>query len=310
MIMKRFLGMIIACFLMFGIVGCSTSTTSPSKGEKIIVTTTIAQIADIVKNVGGEHVEVISLMGPGTDPHLYQASQGDIKKLHDADIIFYNGLHLEGKMNEIFEKMMDEKPTYAVAERIPENMLKKSGQDSSAHDPHVWFDITLWKYAVLAVQEGLSEIDPKHSADFEKNTEKYVQELDTMHQYALDKISEIPEQRRVLVTAHDAFNYFGDAYGLEVMGLQGLSTDSEYGLKDVQSLVDTLVKRNIKAVFIESSISERSINAVVEGSKKKGHVVTIGGELYSDAMGEEGSETGTYLGMFKKNIDTIVSALK
>jgi len=281
-----------------------------SSSETIQVTTTTGQVADVVKNVGGDQVEVTSLMGPGVDPHLYQASQGDIKKLNDADMIFYNGLHLEGKMGEIFKKMSEDKTIVAVGETIPEDMLLTADDDSNAHDPHVWFNIQAWIHAVDSVEEELTKHSPENEELFKENAANYKQELEEMDQYAKEQIQTIPKEGRVLVTAHDAFKYFGHAYDLEVMGLQGLSTDSEYGLKDVQSLVDTLVDSNIKAVFIESSISEKSISAVVEGAKKQGHEVVIGGELFSDAMGEEGTEEGTYIGMFKHNVDTIVSSLK
>jgi manganese/zinc/iron transport system substrate-binding protein len=304
--------LMVTSIVLFSIVGagCAGSNETEKHEGKIVVTTTIGQIADIVKNVGGEHVEVTALMGPGVDPHLYQASQGDIQKLSNADMIFYNGLHLEGKMGEIFEKMAKNKPTVAVAEAIPTEKLLKSADDANAYDPHVWFDIDLWSIAVEKVRDELIKFDPKHEEDYKKNAESYLQRLQELKTYAKEQIAQIPEESRVLITAHDAFGYFGHAYGIEVMGLQGLSTDSEYGLKDVQSLVETIVSRNIKAVFIESSISEKSIKAVVEGAKKRGHTVSIGGELFSDAMGEEGTEEGTYIGMYKHNIDTIVSALK
>ncbi|MFD2680606.1 metal ABC transporter solute-binding protein, Zn/Mn family [Bacillus seohaeanensis] len=292
------------------IAGCNTEKTTESNNEKVVVTTTISQIADAVENIGGEHVEVQSLMGPGIDPHLYKAKQSDIGKLQAADIIFYNGLHLEGKMLEIFEKMDAEKPTYAIADSIPKQQLRKDAADETAMDPHVWFDIDLWKTALVQVTEGLIEIDPNNKEAYEKNAEQYFTKLDELKEYAEAEMAKIPERQKVLVTAHDAFNYFGAKYHLEVMGLQGLSTDSEYGLRDVQNLVDTLVDRNIKAVFVESSISEKSINAVIEGAKDKNHQVEIGGELYSDAMGEEGTEEGTYIGMYKHNVDTIVEALK
>lgn len=305
---------ILAVFLL---TACGSGQTSGGSNEgnesstKIIqVTTTTGQVADVVKNVGGDQVEVTSLMGPGVDPHLYQASQGDIQKLNNADMIFYNGLHLEGKMGEIFEKMSEDKTIVAVGESIPEALLLAADGDSNAHDPHVWFNIQAWIHAVDTVEEELSKQSPENEELFKDNAANYKQELEEMDQYAKEQIQTIPDESRVLVTAHDAFAYFGHAYGLDVMGLQGLSTDSEYGLKDVQGLVDTLVERNIKAVFVESSISEKSISAVVEGAKKQGHDVVIGGELFSDAMGEEGTEEGTYIGMFKHNVDTIVSSLK
>ncbi|MFS1515016.1 metal ABC transporter solute-binding protein, Zn/Mn family [Bacillus sp. SCS-151] len=311
--MKKKLMLLLTSLLTFIILatGCSDDTSQTNKSDSLItVTTTIGQIADIVENVGGEYVEVTPLMGPGIDPHLFQASQGDIKKLSEADIIFYNGLHLEGKMNEIFEKMRAEKPTYAVSETVPEDMLLAKPGDTKAIDPHVWFDTELWAYSVKAVSEGLAQLDPEHADTYHANAEKYIDTLKEIRAYAEEQLAQIPEESRVLVTAHDAFGYFGEAYGIEVMGLQGLSTDSEYGLKDVQNLVDLLVDRKIKAVFIESSISEKSINAVVEGAKEEEHEVIIGGSLYSDAMGEQGTEEGTYEGMYMHNIDTIVSALK
>ncbi|TKD72005.1 metal ABC transporter solute-binding protein, Zn/Mn family [Pseudalkalibacillus hwajinpoensis] len=309
--MKKWIGVLFTALLFLMVLaGCSSTDAGKDSEGKIKITTTIGQIGDIAKNIGKEHVKVDSLMGPGIDPHLYKASQGDINKLSNADIIFYNGLHLEGKMGDIFAKMKDEKPTYPVAEAIPEDMLLVDQANSSAVDPHVWFDIELWKYAVKEVRDGLIEFDPEHKADYEQNTEAYLEELTALQKEAQERINEIPEESRVLVTAHDAFQYFGQAYGMEVKGLQGLSTDSEYGLRDVQNLVNVLADRNIKAVFIESSISERSINAVVEGSREKGHDVVIGGELFSDAMGEEGTAEGTYTGMYRHNIETITESLK
>ncbi|WP_303049509.1 metal ABC transporter solute-binding protein, Zn/Mn family [Bacillus sp. Marseille-Q1617] len=303
------IGMIL--ILMGGLIlaGCGT-TAGKQSNDKIVVTTTIGQIGDAVKNIGGDHVEVHSLMGPGVDPHLYKAKQSDIGKLQEADIIFYSGLHLEGKMLEIFEKMNKEKPTYAIADSIPKDKLRKDAANNTAMDPHVWFDIDLWKIALEQVRDGLIEKDPENKEDYIKNTERYFAELDELRAYAEKEMSTIPEEQRVLVTAHDAFNYFGAKYDLQVMGLQGLSTDAEYGLADVQSLVNTLVDRNIKAVFVESSISEKSINAVIAGANDKGHEVSIGGELFSDAMGKEGTEEGTYIGMYRHNVDTIVDALK
>ncbi|MBW3113245.1 zinc ABC transporter substrate-binding protein [Bacillus sp. MCCB 382] len=302
-------GMIIILATGLILSGCG-ATTSGTKNDKIVVTTTIGQIGDAVKNIGGEHVKVQSLMGPGVDPHLYKAKQSDIGKLQEADIIFYSGLHLEGKMLEIFEKMNKEKPTYAIADSIPKDKLRKDQADNTATDPHVWFDIDLWKIALEQVRDGLIEKDPENKEDYIRNTETYFAELDELKAYATEEMSKIPEEQRVLVTAHDAFNYFGAKYDLQVMGLQGLSTDAEYGLADVQSLVNTLVDRNIKAVFVESSISEKSIKAVIAGAEDKGHEVEKGGELFSDAMGKEGTEEGTYIGMYKHNVDTIVKGLK
>ncbi|WP_286365466.1 metal ABC transporter solute-binding protein, Zn/Mn family [Rossellomorea vietnamensis] len=292
--------------------GCSNNgeTEAEADGGKIKVTSTIGQINDIVKNVGGEHVDSAGLMKSGVDPHLYKASQGDIKKLEEADLIFYNGLHLEGKMIEIFEKMEDEKPTIAVTKDIPEAELLKSADGYAEHDPHVWFDIELWIKVTETVTEELSNYDKENAGEYIANGEAFIQKLEELDQYAEEQISTIPEQSRVLVTAHDAFGYFGEAYGIKVMGLQGISTASESGSKDVSELRDFLVDNKVKAVFVESSVPKKAIEAVIEGAKEKGHEVEIGGELFSDAMGEEGTEEGTYLGMVRHNVDTIVNALK
>lgn len=308
--MKKWIGLFLVISLIF-VSACSKQTSNEeSTNGKIIVTTTIGQIADAVQNIGGDKVVVNSLMGPGTDPHLYKATQGDIAKLEKADIIFYSGLHLEGKMLDVLERINKTKPTYAIAEAIDKKSLLSADGDSNAYDPHVWFNINLWKQALEEVKLGLIKADPDNKDYYEENAEKYFTKLDELNAYAAEEMAQIPEEQRVLVTAHDAFGYFGKAFNMEVMGLQGLSTDSEYGLGDVQNLVGTLVKRNIKAVFVESSISERSINAVIEGAKKKGHEVKIGGELFSDAMGEEGTEEGTYIGMYKHNVKTILEAIK
>ena len=295
--------------LVISLAGCNANSGTEAEG-KIKVTTTIAQIGDIVKNVGGDTVQVESLMGPGIDPHLYQASQGDLRKLNDADVIFYNGLRLEGRMGDILNKMSKDKPTIAVAESIPTDLLLNDEEEAGKLDPHVWFDISLWLHTVEEVKVTLMEMDEENADVYEENAAEYIQKLEELDAYAKEQIATIPEESRVLVTAHDAFQYFGEAYGMEVTGLQGLSTDAEFGLNDVRSIVDLLAERNIKAVFVESSISEDSINAVVKGAESRGHTVVIGGELYSDAMGAEGTETGTYLGMFRHNIDTIVAALK
>lgn len=274
----------------------------------IRVTATTGMVADIVKNVGGDRVQVTALMGPGTDPHLYKASQGDIGRLNEAHMIFYSGIHLEGKMTEILSKLSEEKPVIPVADSIEKEKLMKTGDNQ--YDPHVWFDVQLWIEAVKSVDRELAQADPRHQDDYHQRAQKYTAQLEDLDQYVREQIKSIPKERRVMVTAHDAFGYFGRAYDIEVVGLQGISTASEYGLKDVRRIVNLLVDREIKAVFVESSVPKRSIQAVVEGTKKKGHTIEIGGELFSDAMGKEGTKKGTYIGMVRHNVDTIVSALK
>ena len=301
--------MVVILIAMFS-TGCSEQNVSSGNDGKIQAVSTIGMISDIVANVGGDHVDSEGIMGPGVDPHLYKASQGDISKLDKADIIFYNGLNLEGKMTDMFVKMASQKPTIQVTEYIEENKLHKPEAFDGHYDPHLWFDVQLWMKAVERVRDGLIELDPDHETDYMQNAENYLAQLTELNTYAREQLASIPREFRVLVTAHDAFGYMGSAYDMEVMALQGISTDAEYGIKDVQNLVNVLVDRNIKAVFVESSVSPKAIEAVVEGAKEKGHDLKIGGELLSDAMGEEGTEEGTYIGMVRHNIDTIVSALK
>lgn len=289
--------------------GCNGKSDEEQKNEPNIVVTT-GQIADVVEEVGGNHVSVEALMGPGVDPHLYKATQGDLEKLNNADMIFYNGLHLEGQMIEIFEKMSKEKTVTAIADGVQENDLLKDKENPDLHDPHIWFDIELWKDVTKKVTATLIKEYPEYEKNFKDNQNQYLEKLSDLQQYSKEKIQEIPEKQRVLVTAHDAFNYFGRSQGFEVRGLQGLSTESEYGVKDVQNLVDFLVKNKIKAIFVESSVSDKAMNAIIDGAKKKGHDVVIGGELYSDAMGAKDTKEGSYTGMYEHNINTIVEALK
>ena len=274
------------------------------------IVTTTGMIADAVKNIGGDSVAVEALMGPGVDPHLYKASQGDLSKLKDAAIIFYNGLHLEGKMGEVLEKLSRQKPVIPVTKSIPDSLLLTAEDYPDAYDPHVWFDLSLWSYVIEEIYRQLAEISPSRAPYYEKRLERYRKEVLDLHEEVKKEIASIPEKQRVLITAHDAFGYFGEAYDIEVKGLQGISTLSEYGLKDVTSLVDYITQRNIKAVFVETSVSDRSIRSVLEGAQGRGHELKIGGNLYSDAMGPEGSGAGTYIGMVKENVETIVNALK
>jgi manganese/zinc/iron transport system substrate-binding protein len=274
----------------------------------IQVVCTTGMVADQVRNIGGQHVQVVALMGAGVDPHLYKASPADVSQLNRADIIFYSGLHLEGKLAELLERMSSRKPTVAVAERIDE--AKVLHDEHGAHDPHVWFDVSLWSEAAGAVQDALVEFDPKHAEDYRAACTEYQSKLAVLHTEAKETLATIPKDQRVLVTAHDAFQYFGRAYGLDVRGIQGISTDSEAGVRHVNELVDFLVERKIKAVFVETSVANQNVKSLIEGCAAQNHTVTIGGELFSDAMGEEGTPDGTYEGMVRHNVKTIVKALK
>lgn len=288
--------------------GCSSAPKARTGKPQVVCTT--GMVADLARHVGEPHIEVVALMGPGTDPHLYKPTEGDLQTLNDADLILYNGLHLEGKMTEIFEKMKRTKSTVAVAENIPSDRLRTPTEFQGNPDPHVWHDVSLWTMALESVTQALIELDPSNRVEYERKAGEYKKELEALHRWCLQQIQVIPKQQRVLVTAHDAFGYFGQAYGIEVKALQGISTVSEYGIQDVSNLVSFIVARKIKAVFVESSIPRRSIEAVIEGCRSRGHTVSIGGTLYSDALGPPGSGADTYAGMIRANMNSIVQALK
>lgn len=279
-------------------------------GERLRVTTTTGMIADLAANIGGDRVEATALMGPGVDPHLYKPSAGDVGKLEEADLILYNGLELEGRMTDILVQVARSgRPTVAVAESIPEEELREPPEFAGRFDPHIWFDVTLWKLAAQRVKEGLTEAEPASEALFQANLDAYLPQLDELDRYVRDEVARIPEGQRVLVTAHDAFGYFGAQYGMEVRGLQGTSTASEASAGDVQALAEMIAERQLPAIFVESSVPQATIEAVREAVRSRGFEVVIGGSLFSDAMGEAGTPEGTYLGMVRHNVDTIATAL-
>lgn len=269
---------------------------------------TTGMVADLVRNVGGERVTITTLMGAGVDPHLYKPSPGDANKLNAADAIFYSGHHLEGKMSDLFVRLARRKPTTPVTEAIPEQEILDD--EAGAFDPHLWFDVSLWSQAAGAVRESLSEFDPEHAGEYAARCDAFQKKLAELHTFAKDELAKVPAERRVLVTAHDAFRYFGRAYDLEVRGIQGISTDSEAGVKQINELVAFLAEKKIKAVFVETSVSDKNVNSLVEGCSARGWKLAIGGELFSDAMGAEGTPEGTYEGMIRHNVETIVRALQ
>jgi manganese/zinc/iron transport system substrate-binding protein len=277
--------------------------------EQTYIVCTTGMIKDAVENVVGEKAKIEALMGPGVDPHLFKATQGDLKKLQQADIIVYNGLFLEGKMGEILQKLKRKKTVIAMAELLPKETYINNTEFQGAVDPHIWFDVNLWNQAVELLSKELIKTDSTNQSYYLKNTKNYTNKLDSLHKSVKSQIDKIPDDKRVLVTAHDAFGYFGRAYGIEVRGLQGISTLSEYGLRDVSNLVDYITEKQIPAIYTETSVSEKAIKAVLEGCKSKGHDVIIGGSLYSDAMGQDGTFEGTYIGMVHSNITKIVKGL-
>lgn len=284
--------------------------TGPSEDGPYRISATVGMIADVVKQVAGDKATVEGIIGEGVDPHLYKPTSKDVKQLQAADVIFYNGLMLEGKMGDVLVRMARTgKPVYAVTDEILDQEGYIITDESEHYDPHVWMDVSGWIRAVDVVAKALSEYDPENKDFYTANAFSYTGELDALHSYAENRIETIPAEQRVLVTAHDAFNYMARAYGLEVRGIQGLSTESEAGVKDIEDLVTFLVERKIPAVFVESSVSDKNVKALIEGAAARGHRVLIGGELYSDAMGPAGTYRGTYIGMIDHNVTTITRAL-
>lgn len=291
--------------------GCQPSTqpgpaASSKLGGKLNVIATTAMVGDVVRGVGGEHVDVTVMLGPGVDPHLYKTSRDDVAMIMGADVVFYSGLLLEGKMTYTLEKVAQSKPVHALTRDLPTDQLLG---DQHHPDPHVWFDVELWSQTAKVVAEVLAEQLPGHAHEFQSNADSYQSRMKPLADYARTSLATIPESQRVLITSHDAFGYLGRAYGIEVMGVQGISTDSEAGLRRVNELVDLLVDRKLPSVFIESSVSQKSIEALIEGAASRGHQVTIGGELYSDAAGPGGTYEGTYEGMIDHNVTLMTRAL-
>jgi len=300
------------------IAACSPQESEPvavqhaESSEPYRIVCTVGMITDIVRNVAGEHAEVEGIIGEGIDPHLYKPTRSDVVKLSGADVVFYNGLLLEGKMTDVLVRIATAgKPVRAVTESILDSntYLMEQEDDSEYTDPHVWMDVQGWIQAIPVVSATLSIYDPENADAYKANAKAYTEQLLELDTYAEAAMATIPESQRVLITAHDAFQYLGRAYGIEVRGIQGLSTESEAGVRDLEELVDFIVESNIPSVFVESSVADKNVRALVEGAQARGHEVVIAGELFSDAMGAPGTYEGTYIGMIDHNVTTIVNAL-
>lgn len=289
----------------------STATAINSeKSEKISVITTIGMITDPATIIAGDHATVTGIIGTGIDPHLYKPTRTDIAKLMDADVVLYCGLMLEGRMTDAFVRVATSGTMVkAVTEAIDEAALLSPPDFEGHHDPHLWMDPIAWTLATQVIADTLAQSDPANAEQYQANAESYKGQLNAVHEYGQAVLASVPDDQRVLVTAHDAFNYFGQRFGYEVLGIQGISTESEAGVRDIERIVDLLVERKIKAVFVETTVSERNINALIAGAKARGHEVIIGGSLFSDAMGQAGTYEGTYIGMMDHNITTIARAL-
>lgn len=296
--------------------GCGSESSvvddAPRADAPYRIVCTVGMITDVVRNVAGEHAAVEGVIGEGVDPHLYTPTRADVVKLRAADVIFYNGLLLEGTMADVLVQVATSgKPVHAVTEKIlgDEQYLMAKDDGSNYTDPHVWMDVKGWLTGVDVIATALAAYDPANATSYASNADAYSEKLKALHAYAIEAMATIPEGQRVLVTAHDAFRYLGRAYGLEVRGIQGISTESEAGVRDLEELIDFIVEQNIPAVFVESSVADKNVRALVEGAKAQGHDVRIGGELFSDAMGQAGTYEGTYIGMIDHNVTTIVNAL-
>lgn len=303
---------IIAGILIFSISGYflynrhqpNTQTTKFS----IICTTSI--IGDTVRKLVGDDANVVSLMGPDIDPHLYRAREHDIHTLASANLIIYNGLHLEGKLADVLHSMNRYVPTLSLADHLDRSHFIASNEYETMYDPHIWFDVRLWIDAVSIIRDALMQHDPEHANAYAARAESYTQELENLDAFIHEQVSRLAPKKRILVTAHDAFHYFGRAYGFQVVALQGISTESEAGIKDVQELVSFIVEHKVRAIFVEASIPERNIQAVQQAARARGFEVTLGDQLYSDALGPIGSPADTYIGMVRHNIEAIIGALR
>lgn len=301
------------CLLL---IGCTPTPSSSPTGQpagtdkRLKVVCTVSMVTDIAQQVAGEHAEVMGLLNEGVDPHVYVPTTSDTSRAMKADLVFYCGLHLEGKMVEGYEAQRKKgKPYFAVTTGIPHEKILTSEVLATAHDPHVWGDVQLWMNCAEEIQKRLSEVDPAHAADYAANAAQLLGEMKGLDAYIREIIASIPEPQRTLVTAHDAFGYFSRAYNIRVKAVQGISTDSEAGMKDVNSLVSFLVENNIPTVFVEASVNEKDLRAVIEGAQQQGSKVKIGGTLYSDSMGPKGTYEGTYLGMQDHNATLIARSL-
>ncbi len=304
-----FVTTIILAFVLISVNGC-TQADERSDDPRLSIVATTNILGDMVKEIAGDAAQVTALMGPGVDPHLYKATQGDVQKLRRADLIIYNGLHLEGKMTDVLERMHQSKKVINASDGLPRGQLRRMEGFQDTYDPHIWFDVRRWRQAAQYVSLQVQEADPANAHVYQENTKRYIAALDSLDATVQEMIASIPDEQRVLITAHDAFGYFGERYGIEVRGLQGISTLSEYGLQDVSQLAQFITQRRIKALFVESSVPRRSIEAVQEGCRQRGHEVKIGGTLYSDALAEPSHEAGNYIGMVKYNTRTLVEALR
>jgi len=307
--MKKKLFFIVIGIVLLGIwFFCFNNKKISTQEKKLVIVATTSIIADAVRNIVHDYAHVHQLMGPGIDPHVYRARESDVHKLAEADIVFYNGLHLEGKMGQVLEGMQHFTKTIAVADALDKTLLRQVDFDDM-YDPHIWFDVSLWIMVVRHIQNSLMVCDFHNRDVYKKNGDTFIEKLKSLHNHIKSQVNKVSAEQRILITAHDAFGYFGCAYGFEVVGLQGLSTDSDISTKDIQHLSDYIVDKKVRTIFVESSIPQRSIIAVQNAVRARGWNVVVGDELYSDALGDELSEAASYYGMVMHNVNTIINSL-
>ncbi|WP_136659555.1 zinc ABC transporter substrate-binding protein [Nitratireductor sp. XY-223] len=306
MILRRTLAL---AGILVALTAFALPATAARAADKLNIVATVSMIGDALTAISGDRAEVVTLMGEGVDPHLYRQTQSDIAAMVRADAVFWNGLYLEAQLEEFLEKLGERKPVYAIGEAVPVDQRLSNATYSDRYDPHIWMTPDLWRHAVEAARDALIELDPQGADVYTQNTDAYLADMDRLAAFARESLETVPQESRVLITAHDAFGYFGRSYDFEVVGIQGLSTESEAGLQRVDEIVNMIVDRDIEAIFVETSVSERNVRALIEGAAARGHKVVVGGQLFSDAMGSAGTYTGTYIGMIDSNVTVITNAL-
>ena len=305
--MKK-LALVLAVLCMTAMVFAAGAKEKADDGKMDVVATS-TMIHDLVKVIGGDRINTVGLVGVGVDPHLYQATAGDVTKMNDADVVVYNGLHFEGRMGEIFASLTEQgKNIICIEDSIPVELIQKDPE--GAPDPHIWWNMTIWTGATKHIAAELAKFDPANADYYLANADAYLVELELLDAYIINRVAEIPETQRILITAHDAFEYFASSYGFTVKGVQGISTETEAATSDVRELANFIVENNIKAMFVETSVSSKTIEAVQSAVKAQGSEVVIGGTLYSDSLGDESTNTETFIKTYKSNVDTIANALK
>jgi len=299
---------VVLAALALALSGCVAEGGEADGRFRVVATTNF--IADVAREIGGGDAEVTALMGPGVDPHLYKASAGDVETLRSADLILYGGLELEGRLSDLLEELSETIPAVAVTRDIPEDRLRRPSEFEGRYDPHVWFSVPLWRIAVGTAADALAEADPERADAYRRRAAAYLAELDELDSWVRARLAEVPPRSRVLITSHDAFGYFGEEYGFEVVGIQGTSTQTEATTADVERVARIIADRDLKAVFTESAIPRQTIDAVLAAARRRGAEARVGGELFADAAGDAGTPEGTYIGMVRHNVDLIADGLR